>query len=326
MTERDELIARIKDLTGWIVRPNRFRLITDTTEWMDIHRGHVIRIGGRDYVVRGNMNEPRFGIDDQPKYWVFSAVELETGAEKIIKTVFNEEFHAHIGIFRIRCYRSQEKESRVLEAVQGDNRFMQGETFYDEKGNNVRIIDYIKGQKFFHYIPNIPKSHFQYFTEDLPEVLWKLNESIHAIKLLHDINLFHGDIRNDHIIIEAQSGDYRWIDFDLNQDVTDFDMWSIGNILSYAIAKGIRTFDFVKQSYEFSPKVKDSLRPEDSSAFYEYRIMNLKKIYPYIPDRLNRILQHFTIKPSAYYSDINEFVDDYQHMLTHEFPRRERKK
>jgi len=71
------------------------------------------------------MREPRFGIDDQLKYWVFKAIELESGDEKILKTIFNEEFNAHIGLLKIRCYRSQDKESEVLDLTRGNKTFMQ---------------------------------------------------------------------------------------------------------------------------------------------------------------------------------------------------------
>jgi len=319
MSEKEALIERINELTGWTINPKRFRIFTDTSEWMDISRGSIIRLGNVDYLVKGNMNEPRFGIDDQPKYWVFNAIQLDNGDEKIIKTVFHEEFIAHVGIFKIRCYRSPEKESQTLDTTRLDERFMQGFTMFDEKGNNVRVIDYIKGAKFFHYIPSIPKAHYEYFETELPRILSNLYYSFKAIADLHAYGLCHGDIRNDHIIIESDTGNYRWIDFDLKQDVTDFDLWSIGNLICYAAAKGIATFDNVIKSPDFSREIKDSLRSDDSSAFYEYRVMNLKKIYPYLPDRLSKILQHFTIKPIAYYTSISEFLEEYRDMLLGDF-------
>jgi hypothetical protein len=319
MSETTEIIERIEELTGWIIKPNRFKIFTDTSEWMNISRGNIIRLEGKDFLVRGNMREPRFGIDDQPKYWVFSAIELATGKEKIIKTVFNEEFYAHIGIFKIRCYRSPEKESETLNIFRGDMRFMQGYSCFDEANNNVRVIDYIRGIKIFHYIPNIPKTHKEYFDEDLPVILKNLFGSIMAIKDMHSKGLCHGDIRNDHIIIETGTGNYRWIDYDLKQDVTDFDLWSLGNIIAYAVGKGLRTFDTVKKSTEFSNDIKQSLTFEDSSAFYQYRIMNLKKLYPYIPDKLSNILNHFTIRPKSYYSSLDEFISQYKEMLESEF-------
>lgn len=320
MENTQSIIERIDELTGWKIRPNRFQIHTDTTEWMNITKGNVIFIEDHYYLIRGNMKEPRFGIDDQPKYWVFSAIELDSGKEKIIKTVYDEEFTAHIGIFKIRCFRNQEKESDVLRLTQGDLRFMQGVTKYDEKGNNVRIIDYIRGKTFFHYIPGIKKDHKSYFEEDLPGILWNLYKSFLAIEFIHQEGFFHGDIRNDHIIIEAESGKYRWIDFDLNQHVSDFDLWSMGNLLSYAVGKGIHSFGLVMKSKEFSKLQKLNLRPEDSSAFYEYRIMNLEKLFPYIPAKLSRILKHFTIKPIEYYQSLEQFLAEFLDMLESEFP------
>ena len=211
MTEKEFLSEKINSFAGISSKASRMKIITDTSDWMRINPGDVLRIGGKDYAIRGNVREPRFGIDDQPKYWVFSAIDLDSGKEKIIKTVFNEEFHAHIGILRIRCYRSPEKEGKVLDFVRDDSRFMQGITVYDEKENNVRIIDYIRGKSFFKFVPGIEKSHEQYYNEDLPAILNKLYESLLAICKLHDEGFCHGDIRSDHIIIESESEEYKWI-------------------------------------------------------------------------------------------------------------------
>ncbi|MFN3780818.1 MAG: protein kinase [Candidatus Kapaibacteriota bacterium] len=319
-SEKEILVERIKELVGWNLNPARLKIHTDTTDWMRIVRGDIIRLSCGDYLVKGNMREPRFGIDEQPKYWVFSAIDLRDGSEKIVKTVFHEEFYAHIGILRIRCYRNPVKEGEVLRLVQGDYRFMQGFVCNDTMGNAVRVVDFIKGKSFFQYIPLIEKSHEEYFYEDLPSILWKLRESFLAIQYLHENKFCHGDIRNDHIIVESGTGNYRWIDFDLMQDVSDFDLWSCGNILSYAVAKGLKTFDQVLKGSEFSDKVKLSLTPEDASAFYNYRIMNLKKLYPYIPIKLNNILLHFTIKPIGYYGSVKEFIEDYSEMLEATYP------
>ncbi len=328
MSEKVQLAEKIHKLLGWKPKLARMKIITDTTDWMRIIRGDVIRLPDcqRDYVVMGNMREPRFGIDDQPKYWVFHAIDLSTGKEKIIKTVFYEEFHVHISIFKIRCYREPLKESEVLSLTKGDKRFMQGYSFTDEAGNNVRIIDYIKGEAFFRYVPLINKSHKRYFEEDLPIILWNLLDSVEAIRFLHKKGFCHGDIRNDHIFIDSKSKRFRWIDFDLNQDVSDFDLWSLGNIICYAVAKGIITFKRVMKSDDFDDKTKANLTPEDGSAFYNYRVMDLQKLFPYIPDKLASILRHFTIKPAEFYTGIDELYDDYREMLENEFPQGKGKK
>lgn len=316
---KKELTDRIKEHTGWLsVRD--FKIHADTSDWMRITRGDVFYLGGKYFVVKGNKYETRFGIGEQPKYWVFGAIDLETGADKIIKTVFHEDFHVRIGVFRIRCYRSPEKEARVLNSTLGDKRFMQGYTVEDEKGNLVRVIDYIRGETLLEKVHENRKDHEQYFYEDLPGILHKLTDSMQAVYLLHSNHMCHGDIRNDHIIIERGTGQYRWIDFDLNQHVSDFDTWSMGNIINYVVAKGIVSFSRVIKSAEFSEAVKQSLSAEDGGAFYEYRIMNLKKLYPYIPDSLNDILLHFTKKPKVYYKTMIQLIRDYREMLKTEFP------
>ena len=319
MSELESIQERIRELTGWTVSGTP-KIITDTSDPMRIMRGQVMRLGGRDFVIEGNRYETRFGIADQPKYWVFGAIALDTGEQKIIKTVFHEDFNVHIGIFKIHCYRSPEKEAEVLELVKGDRRFMQGYTEHDDRGNNVRIIDFIPGKTIFQDIYAIDKTHDRYFREDLPGILYKLVESMRAIQFLHDRRLCHGDIRNDHIIIEKGTGDYRWIDFDLKQHVSDFDVWSFGNILNYAVGKGINSFKLIMKSRDFSDEIKSDLEADDASAFYEYRVMNLQKLYPYIPDSLNDILMHFAIRPRGTYTTIQQLIDDFCRMLDREFP------
>ncbi|TAL67539.1 MAG: hypothetical protein EPN82_13880 [Bacteroidetes bacterium] len=320
MSEKEELAIKINDLTGWDIKPNRLKIITDTTQWMSIIRGDIIRIGAKDFLVKGNLCETRFGIEEQPKYWVFNTIDMESGKTQILKMVFHEEFTAHIGILKIRCYRSPEKEADVLNLVRGDLRFMQGKVYHDEMNNTIRALDFIKGNTIFNEIYLINKPHEQFFHEDLPEILRKLYDSFLAIQLLHKNKLCHGDIRNDHIFIERETGAYKWIDFDLKQDVSDFDMWSMGNIISYTAGKGIRTFSQILKGNEFSEEVKNSLELSDSSAFHNYRIMNLSKLYPYIPPKLSDMLRHFTINPPAFYSGIDEFCDRYWDMLETEFP------
>lgn len=317
MTKK-EIVERIKELTGWL-NVERCKIVTDTSDWTRIARGDVLRLGDRNFVIQGNRYETRFGIAEQPKYWVFGAIDLESGEQKIIKMVFHEEFNVRIGVFKINCFRSSEKEARVLDLIRGDKRFMQGSTIEDEKGNPVRILDYIRGETILQNIHENTKNHEQYFYEDLPEILLKLTDSIQAIQLLHMNHTCHGDIRNDHIIIESETGRFRWIDFDLNQHVTDFDVWSMGNIINYAVGKGINSFSKVLKGDDFSDKVKQSLTPDDASAFYEYRVMNLRKLYPYIPERLNNILLHFTIQPKVYYTSIIQLIRDYKKMLKEDF-------
>ena len=47
----------------------------------------------------------------------------------------------------------------------------------------------------------------------------------------------HGDIRNDHLLIDAESELYRWIDFDYSVGHSDYDLWSLGNLIIFAFGK-----------------------------------------------------------------------------------------
>lgn len=309
-----ELAARIEALTGW-TPPRPVRILTDTSDAMSIARGEVLDLGGHLYVVLGHAYESRFGILDQPKYWVLRAVDLATGAPKIIKTVFHEEFVVRIGTLRIRCYRSPEKEGRVLDLVRGDNRFMQGETVLDSRGDRVRVIDQISGPSIYNHIMSLAMPHEAYFFQEAPGLLRRLLDSMAAIQFLHDHELCHGDIRNDHIIIEKATGRFRWIDFDLAQDFSDFDIWSIGNVLSFTVGQGIQSFHQVLKATTIADSVKESLTAADASAFYEYRIMNLRKLFPYVPELLNNVLLRFTAAAETYYTRMDQVLDDLREAL-----------
>jgi serine/threonine protein kinase len=286
------------------------RVVTDTTEFMNINRGHVLHLEGRYFLITGYIYEARFGLSDEPKYWVKKAIDLDTGTRQIVKLSHREEFSMRIGPLKIRCYRNPHKEAQVLELVHGNPSFMQGYALFDERGNEVRVIDIIKGKSVYDLIWSLDKAHEEYFHHDFPDILRNLRGCIQALQLLHDKNLCHGDIRNDHIIAEQETGWYRWIDFDLTQDFSDLDIWSIGNILQYCVGMGMRTFREVLQSDLYSDSIKKNLTADDASAFYEHRIMNLQKVFPYIPDRLNDILMHFSVSTNTFYTSISEIVSD----------------
>ena len=74
------------DREAWIIsqveRPDREPLLgrpvifRDTTNYMYIDRGHLIELEGELFLVRGNEKEGRFGLDEQPKFWVKRAISL----------------------------------------------------------------------------------------------------------------------------------------------------------------------------------------------------------------------------------------------------------
>ena len=306
--DQSELERRIEELTG---RPAKspLKIVTDTTEFMNIWGGQVIRLDDRFFLVIGDMKEGRFGIDDQPKFWVKKAIDLESGETKILKLIFHEEISIRIGLLRIRSYRDPFKESELLEVVRGDTRFMQGETIKDECGNPVRVIDFIRGSNLYQYLGDLRMDHRTYFHTVLPELLGRLVSALEAIDTIHQRGYHHGDIRNDHLLIDAQTGELRWIDYDFCQDIPDYDIWSLGNILLYAVGKGEHTFHDVDSGRrQLAPGIQ--LTRQDASAFFVQRVMNIAKLFPWIPPELSDILMHFSYGTQVFYETAEALLDD----------------
>lgn len=304
-----EIKDRIEDLTGRKAG-STIKILEDTTSFMAIYSGCILRLHGNDYFVMGDTREGRFGIDDQPKFWVKYAVDLTTGQDKIIKLVFHEQFTTKVGPMAVRCVRSPEKERDFLELVKGDDRFMQGYSVLDPAGNLVRIIDYIRGKSFFNHVAGLKMSHEDYFNEELPGLMVKFIAAAEAMVWVHSQGLHHGDIRNDHLYIATEDSRPVWIDFDYTVNVLDFDIWGLGNILIYAAAKGITTFRAVQRHPDRFPHLVGSLKPTDASAFYPYRVANIGRLYPYIPEDLNNILMRFSEGTWDFYEDMQSLVDD----------------
>jgi len=296
---------RIEQVTGRPA-PRRIVLTGDTTQFMSITRDHVLTLGGRHYYIEGEMREGRFGLDDDPKYWVKKALELETGDRKVLKLVFLEEFRIRIGLLTVRCRRDAGKEAGVLDTVRGDERFMQGYTVPDECGNPVRIIEFIPGKSLYRHLRDLTLSHREYFETLFPEYLGKLVTCFQAIADLHAAGGHHGDIRTDHVFVERNTERFRWIDFDLAQDVSDFDVWSLGNVLLYTVGMGEYTFHDVARA----GKGGVSLTDHDASAFFHHRVINLRKVFPYIPEDLNDVLMHFSYGTVDFYESVAEILAD----------------
>lgn len=310
-----ELRERIEAFTGR-PPPKRIEVLEDTSEYMAIHHGMVLRLNGRDYYVTGNAREGRFGINEQPKFWVKYALDLSTGQRKIIKLVFHEEFTSRLGPFLIRCSRSPIKESHILEIVRGHPHFMQGFTVPDARANTIRILEIIQGETLLSHIVDIPQSHEEYFFHTFPSILRSILPCIEALGFLYERGQHHGDVRNDHILVDASTGRYRWIDFDYHVNYPDYDLWSVGNILIYAAGKGIHPIQTAYENPSRYPLMREQLVPEDAMLFYPYRVAHLKKLFPYIPQRLNDILLRFSIGARDFYTDFQSQIQDLREVLS----------
>lgn len=303
-----QLKERIQALTPRRVR-DALIIHEDTSAYVEIEGGSVLRVGGTDYFILGNAREGRFGIDDQPKFWVKYAIDLETGQQKIIKLVFHEHFVTNVGLVRVRCKRNPHKESAVLDLVRGNDRFMQGVTVVDPSGNAIRVIDFIRGKSLYQVLEDSDMPHEKYWFEVLPGIMHELIACIDAMADLHAHGQHHGDIRNDHIIIERESARYRWIDFDYEVNFSDYDVWSMGNVITYVVGKGMHTFREVNRhpsSYAPSPGLTD----DDALVLYRHRVANLRKLFPYIPRELNDVLMRFSMGTAEPYEDLKRQARD----------------
>ena len=289
------------------------RLITDTSNFFDIGPGDTLLVAGRRYLIKGEEREYRFGIED-PKFWVKKAVDGRTGERKIIKLRYDESFITDLGRIKIRCFRNSWKESDILKLVGNHVSFMHGVTYLDDHGNPVRVLDIVRGTNFLNYIGGFRMPHEKYFRTELPGILRKLIDAFQAIAFLHTHGFRHGDIRNDHVIVENGGGHYVWIDFDYEFDLPEnpfsLDVFGLGNLLTYAIGKGFHDYYMIRNETYIYHDLADRLELEDFSLLHRSRLTNLRKMYPYIPPMLNNILMHFSRGAHVFYESVDEIIED----------------
>lgn len=292
---------------------NSPRLFTDTTDFTAIEFGDEIVVGNNRYTVTGLERERRFGIED-PKFWVKRVMNADTGERKIVKLSFFETFYTSFGGVKIRCFRDPEKEAEILKLVKGHPAFMQGVSCYDVKSNNIRILDIVRGKNFFLHIDSFRMPHEKYFHEVLPGILNKLIEAFSAIGYIHRNGFRHGDIRNDHLMVNQKDGTYVWIDFDYDYDAREnpfgLDIFGLGNILAYAVGKGFHTYYMIMNDTYTYGNIGEQLTPADFSIIHRNRVLNLQKIFPYIPRMLNDIILHFTAGATIFYDLVDELTED----------------
>jgi tRNA A-37 threonylcarbamoyl transferase component Bud32 len=291
--------------------PRRFRIHRDTTDFFRVEYDDVVVLDGIPYLIGHNAKELRFGLDDEEKFWVKRAVDLEGGGQKILKLVFYEKFVATVGGISFECFRSPRKEARILELVAGHKNFMQGKAVRDANGNLIRILDYIRGKSLHHIIGRLDMDHETYFHEEFPPILDQFMDCIRAVGLLHEDGEKHGDIRRDHILVDAESGYFRWIDFDYNyrhrENIYGYDLFGLGNILVFLAGKGDV---MVRELAQQGDPAFDALDSGDVNIVFSNRVVNLQKIYPYLPTALNRVLMHFSKSASWFYERTDQLLED----------------
>ena len=291
--------------------PSRFRILKDTTDFFRVEYDDVVVLGGKPYLIRHNAKELRFGLEDEVKFWVKRAIDLRNGNLKIMKLVLYENFMARIGDIEFECFRSPKKEARIIDLVSGHKNFMHGYSIQDEKDNLIRILDFVRGKPLSTYVGNMELGHEAYYYEQFQGILDHFFECVEAIRFLHEQGEKHGDIRRDHILIDRESGHYRWIDFDFNyrhrENIYGYDLFGLGNILVFLVGMGdVLLPDLKRQGHpSFS-----TLSEEDLNLVLNNRVVNLKKIYPYIPESLNRVLMHFSRGANWFYENTEQLLED----------------
>jgi len=294
------------------------RVIEDTTNFFFIKGGDRILVGDRQYKVLGHAHESQFGIDD-PKLWVVRAVDVESKARKIIKLAFFETFITSLAGVKVRCFRSPEKEASILRLVADHPNFMQGRDYADAKGNNVRVLDVVRGKTFLTYIDSIRMPYDRYYQEALPGILQKLTEALTAIGFLHRNGFRHGDVRADHLFVESKTGEYIWIDFDYDFEATEnpfsLDIFGLGTLLVCAVGKGLHTGYLIGNDRHRYGCLADRIDADDFAILDKSMFVNLRKLYPVIPNRLNDILMHFSMGAEVYYEYVDEILRDLNRSL-----------
>jgi hypothetical protein len=298
----------------WMARPpkpDELRIVTDTSDFFRLESGDVVLLAGRPYLVRNSAREGRFGLDDEIKHWVKRSIDLVSGEMKIIKLVFHEQFTATIGGIAFECFRSPRKEARILELVGDHPNFMHGLSVSDAAGNLVRVLEIIPGTTLADHVAQMDSAHDAYFFERLPHLLKCFVRCVEAIRFLHAHGEKHGDIRRDHILIDADKGDFRWIDFDYNyrhrENIYGYDLFGLGNVLVYLVGRGdVLLADLHRRS----PDLLTQLAPGDMNIVFNNRVANLKKVFPYIPDSLNQILLHFSKGANWFYENTDQLLED----------------
>jgi len=144
----------------------------------------------------------------------------------------------------------------------------------------------------------------------LPRLMPWVLVCIEAIAWLHRQGLHHGDIRADHILINKETGNYVWIDFDYEVRPADYDVFCLGNLLLQVVGKGRHSVHDIGLRPSDYPGLGGTLTASDMSLMFRHRVANLRKLFPHISTDLNEVLMRFSAGSTDHYRDVHALLSD----------------
>jgi hypothetical protein len=105
-----------------------------------------------------------------------------------------------------------------------------------------------------------------------------------------------------------------WIDFDYDFHLPEkpfaLDLQELGNLLLYLIGRDNYHPREILANPTMGQKTLQKLTPADFSLLAPDRVINLQKLFPYIPEALHRILLHFAAGADVFYEAVDELDQD----------------
>ena len=90
----------------------------------------------------------------------------------------------------------------------------------------------------------------------------------------------------------------------LARRVLGLDLFGLGNIIQFLVGMGQHT------TQSISPALRAQITSDDCSIMFPNRIVNLQKLFPYIPLELTNVLRRFSLAAEVYYDTAGELIDD----------------
>ncbi len=78
----------------------------------------------------------------------------------------------------------------------------------------------------------------------------------------------------------------------------------------FPLGKGFHDKYMIRSDTSTYGNLRERMETNDFSILHQWRFLNLRKLYPYIPMPLNDILAHFSIGAELFYESTDEIIED----------------